>query len=104
MDGFMIGYDPCHGFDDDHRSPYYRDPRPQVGVCDLCGEPIYEDERIIYYKDKVVHYDDVFSNMSDKDMAAFTIACTFSRTVFERYPAAKRISHRSSAERSSELR
>lgn len=61
--------DPCHGFDDDPRSPYYRDPRPQVGVCDLCGEPIYEDERIVTYGALTFHYD-CFLNMGDKDMAA----------------------------------
>ena len=61
--------DPCHGFDDDPRSPYYKDLREQVGTCDLCGEPLYEGERIIIYGEKVFHYDDVFSNIDDQQIA-----------------------------------
>ena len=61
--------DPCHGFDFDPRSPYYRDPRPQVGTCDWCGEPLYEGERIIIYGEKVFHYDDIFNDIDDQNVA-----------------------------------
>ena len=46
--GFMQGYDPCYGYDDDPRSPYHRDTRESTGeTCAICGEPILEGDEIV---------------------------------------------------------
>ena len=48
-EGFARGFDPCHGYDYDPRSPYYKDKRRESGaVCALCEEPIYEGEEFLH--------------------------------------------------------
>lgn len=50
-EGFAIGYDPCHGFNFDPRSPYHNEKRAHAtgDVCPLCRDHINEGEDILQH-------------------------------------------------------